>query len=153
MPAILQARDGVTWIGTSSGLIRCQAGAVKWFGEKDGLKLPDVRAIAEDKDGTVWFGMLGGGLGRLQNGRLEQFFKGNGLSSDYLQCLHLDTNDVLWIGTYGSGLCRLKSGRFSKINSAQGLPSNFILGLKRTIMEISGSAPTTEFSASPTAAQ
>lgn len=130
MPAILQARDGVIWIGTSSGLIRYQAGAVKWFGEKEGLKLPDVRAIAESQDGTVWFGMLGGGLGRLQNGKLEQFFKGNGLSSDYLQCLHLDTNDVLWIGTYGSGLCRLKNGRFSKINSAQGLPSNFIFGIE-----------------------
>jgi signal transduction histidine kinase/ligand-binding sensor domain-containing protein len=130
MPAILQARDGVTWIGTASGLIRYQAGTVKWFGEKEGLKLPDVRAIAEDKDGTIWFGMLGGGLGRLQNGRLEQFFKRNGLSSDYVQCLHLDADGTLWIGTYGSGLCRLKNGRFSKINSTQGLPSNFIFGIE-----------------------
>ena len=35
--------DGVTWIGTASGLIRYENGAVKWFGEKDGLKVPDVR--------------------------------------------------------------------------------------------------------------
>jgi signal transduction histidine kinase/ligand-binding sensor domain-containing protein len=130
MPAILQARNGITWIGTASGLIRYQAGAVKWFGEKEGLKLPDVRAIVEDRDGTIWFGMLGGGLGRLQNGKLEQFFKGSGLSSDYVQSLHLDADGTLWIGTYGSGLCRFKDGRFSKINSTQGLPSNFIFGIE-----------------------
>ncbi len=130
MPAILQTGDGVSWIGTASGLIRYQSGAVKWYGEKEGLKLPDVRAIAQTPDGTVWFGMLGGGLGRLQNGKLEQFFKSDGLSSDYLLCLHLDTDGALWIGTYGNGMCRFKDGRFSKINSAQGLPSNFILGIE-----------------------
>ena len=130
MPAILQARDGVTWIGTISGLLRYQAGNVKWFGEKEGLKLPDVRAMVEAKDGTVWFGMVGGGLGRVQNGRVEQFFKRDGLSSDYLVCLHLDTNGSVWIGTDGGGLCRLKNGKFSKINSAKGLPSNSIEGIE-----------------------
>ncbi|MGH7989109.1 MAG: sensor histidine kinase, partial [Limisphaerales bacterium] len=130
MPAILHARDGVTWIGSTSGLIRYQAGAIKRFGEKQGLKIPDVRAIVEDKDGTIWFGMLGGGLGRLQNGRLQQFFKADGLSSDYVQCLYLDTDGTLWMGTYGSGLCRYKNGRFSKISSNQGLPSNFIFGIE-----------------------
>jgi ligand-binding sensor domain-containing protein/signal transduction histidine kinase len=130
MPAILHGRDGVTWIGTASGLLRYQAGRINWFGDKEGLKLPDVRAIAEDADGTVWFGMIGGGLGRLQNGKLTQFLKGDGLPSDYVQCLHLDSDGALWIGTYGSGLCRLKNGRFVKINSKQGLPSNFIFGIQ-----------------------
>jgi len=130
MTSMLQARDGITWIGTASGLLRHQADTVKWLGEKDGLKLPDVRAIAEDKDGTVWFGMVGGGLGRLQNGKVTQFFKGDGLASDYLICLHLDTNGELWIGTDGGGLCRLKNGRFSKINSTEGLPSNSINGIE-----------------------
>ncbi len=130
MPAVLQARDGVTWLGTASGLIRYQGGTVKWFGEKEGLKLPDVRAIAEAGDGTIWFGMLGGGLGRLQNGKLEQFFKTNGLPSDYVQSLHLDADGALWIGTYGSGLGRYKNGRFATINSTTGLPSNFIFGIE-----------------------
>jgi ligand-binding sensor domain-containing protein/signal transduction histidine kinase len=129
MTSMLQARDGVTWIGTASGLLRYQAGDVKWFGEKDGLKLPDVRAIAEEKDGTIWFGMVGGGLGRLQNGKITQYFKGDGLSSDYLICLHSDTNGALWIGTDGGGLCRLKNGHFSKINSTEKLPSNSINGI------------------------
>jgi signal transduction histidine kinase/ligand-binding sensor domain-containing protein len=130
MPAILQAGDGVTWIGTASGLIRYQAGAVKWFGEQDGLKVPDVRYIVNDPDGTVWFGMLGGGLGRLKNGRLDQFLKSDGLSSDYVQCLHPGAKGALWIGSYGSGLDRLKNGHLAKITTTEGLPNNFICAME-----------------------
>jgi signal transduction histidine kinase/ligand-binding sensor domain-containing protein len=130
MPAILQASDGVTWIGTASGLLRYETGAMKWFGEKDGLKVPDVRTILQDRDETVWFGMLGGGLGRLQDGRLKQFLKSDGLSSDYVQCLRLGTDGALWIGTYGSGLDRLKNGHFSKVTTAEGLPNNFICDIE-----------------------
>ena len=130
MPAILHATGGVTWIGTTSGLIRYENGAVKWFGEKEGLKAPDVRTIVEAPDGTVWFGMLGDGLGRLQNGVLKQFHKGDGLSSDYIQCLHLDADGALWIGTYGSGLNRFKDGHFAKITTAEGLPNNFICAIE-----------------------
>ena len=130
MPAMLHATDGVTWIGTTSGLIRYENGAVKWFGEKEGLKVPDVRTIAEAPDGTVWFGMLGDGLGRLQNGVLKQFHKSDGLSSDYIQCLHLDVGGALWIGTYGSGLNRFKDGHFAKITTAEGLPNNLISAIE-----------------------
>ncbi len=130
MPAILQTSEGVTWIGTASGLIRYEDGAVKWYGEKDGLKVPDVRTIVQDREGTVWFGMLGGGLGRLKNGRLEQFLKSDGLSSDYVQCLHLGTDGSLWIGSYGSGLDRFKNGHLTKITTAEGLPNNFICAIE-----------------------
>jgi ligand-binding sensor domain-containing protein/signal transduction histidine kinase len=130
MPAILQSPGGVTWIGTASGLLRYENGTVKAFGEKDGLKVPDVRAIVQDRDGTVWFGMVGGGLGRLKNGRLEQFLKRDGLSSDYIQCLHLAADGSLWIGSDGSGLNRFKNGRLAKITMAEGLPNNTICSIE-----------------------
>lgn len=130
MAATLQGTDGATWIGTASGLVRYENGRTTWFGEKEGLKLPDVRAIAEAGDGTIWFGMLGGGLGRLQHGELKQFQKSDGLASDYVQCLKLDSDGTLWIGTYGSGLNRLKNGQFQTITMAQGLPNNFICAIE-----------------------
>jgi len=126
MAATLQARDGTTWIGTVNGLIQYKDGRVKWYGEKDGLKSVDVRALVEAPDGTIWFGMLGGGLGRVRDGTAIQFQKSSGLSSDYVQSLALQSDGTLWIGTYGSGLDRLKDGRFSKITGAEGLPNNFI---------------------------
>ena len=130
MAATLQARDGTTWIGTASGLIQYKNGKVKWYGENDGLKSADVRAIVQAPDGTVWFGMLGGGLGRLQNGVVTQFQKNSGLSSDYVQSLTLEPDGTLWIGTYGSGLNRLKNGKFSQITKVEGLPNNFICAVE-----------------------
>ena len=130
MPALLQTPDGVTWIGTASGLLRYENGATKWFGELDGLKTPDVRTIAQARDGTVWFGMVGSGVGRWKNGRLAQFLKRDGLSSDYVQCLHLAADGALWIGSDGSGLDRFKDGHFAKITMAEGLPNNTICGIE-----------------------
>lgn len=130
MPAILHANDGSTWIGTAVGLLHERAGVPVWYGRKDGLNLPDVRVVVEDRDGGVWFGMMGGGLGHLHDGVLHQFEKKDGLSSDYVQCLHLDTDGVLWIGTYGGGLDRLKQGRFACISSSQGLPNNFVCDIE-----------------------
>ncbi len=130
MAAMLQAADGTTWIGSASGLLHYSNGVVAWYGEKDGLKLPDVRAIVGAPDGTIWFGMLGGGLGRLQNGIIKQFLKTDGLPSDYVQCLKLDAAGTLWIGTYGSGLIRFRDGKFSKITTAEGLPNNFVCAIE-----------------------
>ena len=130
MAALFQARDGATWIGTANGLFRYDDGAVTFYGQKEGLKLPDVRAIAETPDGAIWFGTMGGGLGRLQNGTVQLFSRADGLASDYIQSLYVDKDDgTLWIGTYGDGLSRFKDGRFARINSDQGLPNNFICNI------------------------
>ena len=129
--AILHGHNAVTWIGTDTGLLRYQAGAITRLGEKQGLVLPDVRALAEAPDGTLWFGTMGGGLGRLQNGVVKQFRTTDGLSSDFVQCLHLDTNGVLWIGTYGGGLDRFQNGHFSVVGAEQGLPNSFICDIEQ----------------------
>jgi signal transduction histidine kinase len=130
MAALLQTPDGVTWIGTASGLIRYENGVVKNYGEKDGLKLPDVRAIAQTPDGAIWIGTLGGGLGCLQDGTIKQFSRADGLASDYVQSLHVDAHGTLWIGTYGGGMSRFKGGHFTRITSSEGLPSNFICDIE-----------------------
>jgi len=131
MAATLQAADGTTWIGTANGLVHYQNGAVKWYGVQDGLKLPDVRAIAEAPDGAIWFGMVGGGgLGRLDHDHIRLFQKKDGLSNEDVQCLKFDPSGALWIGTAGGGLNRLKKGRFSRITTLEGLPNNFICAIE-----------------------
>jgi ligand-binding sensor domain-containing protein/signal transduction histidine kinase len=129
--AILHEKDGTTWIGTTIGLLQYRNGTVVHYGEKEGLALPDVRAMAEEPDGTLWFGMLGGGLGRLQHGVVRQYRKADGLSSDFVQCLHLDPDGTLWIGTYGGGLDCLKQGHFSTVGINQGLPNNYICAIEQ----------------------
>jgi ligand-binding sensor domain-containing protein len=91
--------------------------------------LPDVRTVIEAPDGTLWFGMSGGGLGRLQQGVLRQFRRGDGLSSDFVRCLHLASDGTLWIGTF-NGLNRLKDGRFVAITKEQGLQNDIICAIE-----------------------
>src|SRR5437667_8169567 len=100
-----------------------------WFGGKEKLYFPDVRSITESSDGTIWFGMLGGGLGSVSNGELKQFRKRDGLASDFVQCLYADADGALWIGTSDNGLARLKQGKFAKIGNEQALPASVITHL------------------------
>ena len=124
--AMFEGKHGELWIGTTEGPSCYDHGQITWSAGKEKLLLPDVRAIAEAADGTVWFGMSGGGLGRLQGRELKQFRKAEGTGSDFVVCLHEDLDGVLWYGTSDHGLGRWKDGKFSNITTAQGLPSDVI---------------------------
>jgi signal transduction histidine kinase/ligand-binding sensor domain-containing protein len=124
--SLYQGKGGEIWIGTATGLHRYEGGKLTWSAGKDRLALPDVRAIAESPDGTLWFGMSGGGLGELKNGALRQFRKGDGPGSDFILCLQVDTDGTLWFGTGDNGIGCCREGRFSTITTAQGLSSAVI---------------------------
>ena len=128
--ALLKARDGSMLIGTSDGLMRYADEQTNWLACKPEVVSPDVRAICEAADGTIWFGMSGGGLGCLKDHKLRQFRQADGLSSDFVQCLHLETNGDLWIGTFGGGLNRLKDGHFATVSREQGLPADVICAIE-----------------------
>ncbi|MBI1841303.1 MAG: hypothetical protein HYR88_10710 [Verrucomicrobia bacterium] len=126
MTALCPAADGSLWIGTQKGLLRLREGKVDRWAE-DWVR-PDVRAVAQTRDGSTWFGMSGGGLGRWNAGELRRWTQSDGLSSDYVWAISPDPEDdqTLWIGTFGAGLCRMKAGRFATLGEAQGLPNSVI---------------------------
>jgi len=124
--AIRPARDGVVWLGTGEGLVEYREGRVRRYGRAEGLEAPDVRTVLEGPDGTVWFGMSGGGLGCLQEGQLRQWRKADGLASDYVQALWWDEQGALWLGTAGAGLVRFFKGKFATVGPGQGLPNGVI---------------------------
>lgn len=126
IPALLSAHDGSLWVGTSAGLLHYLNGKTNWFTEATGKSLRDVRTIAEDGKGSVWFGTAGNGLACLKNGGIRLFRQSNGLSSDFIECLHFDENGALWIGTFGGGLVRFKNDHFAVIDLQQGLPNSII---------------------------
>ena len=129
IPALLALPNGELLIGTGIGLMQYEPGKVTWLAREPELHLPDVRTVIKAPDGTLWFGMSGGGLGRLQQGVLRQFRRGDGLSSDFVRCLHLASDGTLWIGTF-NGLNRLKDGRFVAITKEQGLQNNTICAIE-----------------------
>jgi signal transduction histidine kinase/ligand-binding sensor domain-containing protein len=124
--SLFQGGQGEVWIGTTAGLYRYEAGKLTWAAGKEELALPDVRAITEAPDGTLWFGLSGGGLGALKGGTLKQFRKADGLASDFVLCLYADPDGTLWLGTSDNGLGCWQQGRFSTFSTEQGLPSSTI---------------------------
>ena len=129
IPALLALPNGDLLLGTGIGLMRYEPGKITWLAREPELQLPDVRTVIEAPDGTLWFGMSGGGLGRLQQGVLRQFRRSDGLLSDFVRCLHLASDGTLWIGTF-NGLNRLKDGRFVAITKEQGLRNDIICDIE-----------------------
>ena len=76
MLSLYKARDSSLWIGTQQGLVRLKDGRTERFARD--LDQPDVRCITETSDGTIWFGMAGGGLGSWRDGKAAQFRKSDG---------------------------------------------------------------------------
>lgn len=125
--ALLPGKTNDLWLGTTRGLLHYNNGQYNFYGHTNGLFMPDVRAIAQDNEGTVWFGMAGGGLGRLtRDGTLKQFRKRDGLAGDSINALKMELDGSLWIGTTENGLCRLKGGIFTTIDLRHGLPDKTI---------------------------
>jgi signal transduction histidine kinase/ligand-binding sensor domain-containing protein len=125
MPALLFAGNEL-WIGTPAGARRYHDGQLELFSEIAGQPFGDVRAIAQDPSGALWFGTAGGGLVRRENGNFRRFNKSDGLSSEFIECLHFADDGALWIGTFSGGLNRYKDGKFSVINRERGLPNSVI---------------------------
>jgi signal transduction histidine kinase/ligand-binding sensor domain-containing protein len=127
--SLFEGAHGEIYIGTTMGLYRYQGGKLVQVAGKDRLAFPDVRAISETPDGTLWLGLSGGGLARVRGDSIQQFTKRDGLGSDFVICLYADAEGTLWIGTSDHGLTRLKNGRFFNLTSKQGLPSTVICQL------------------------
>ncbi|OGG49304.1 MAG: hypothetical protein A3F84_18565 [Candidatus Handelsmanbacteria bacterium RIFCSPLOWO2_12_FULL_64_10] len=129
---LYEDRDGVLWFGTQGGVSRFDRdgrrsgepsgrGTWKTFTEKDGLGKGGVQAIAQDREGTFWFGTAEGGLSRYDGRTWRTFTAKDGLANDlvsaivqdrdgragnYVLAILQDRKGDLWIGTWGEGVSR-----------------------------------------------
>jgi signal transduction histidine kinase/ligand-binding sensor domain-containing protein len=125
--ALYEDRRGVLWIGTTTGLYRRDASGPSLVAGPELISLPDVRTILDADEGTVWFGMSGGGLGCVKDGKVKQFGTRDGLGGKSVECLYAEQDgSALWIGTSDNGLTRFKDGKFAVITTTNGLPTGVI---------------------------
>jgi signal transduction histidine kinase/ligand-binding sensor domain-containing protein len=118
---LLADRRGDLWIAGSLGLIeRLPTGHIRRYSERDGLPDDFVRAVREDRDGSIWAG-TNGGLARLEGGRFVSS-SANSSDSDLVRCLFEDSEGDLWVGA-NNGLIRLRDDPFSVYGKAEGLAS------------------------------
>ncbi|MDO4461871.1 MAG: two-component regulator propeller domain-containing protein [Bacteroidia bacterium] len=69
-----------------------------------------VNVITEDNTGTLWVGVIEGGLNRkrLSSSKFETYTKSNhGLPHNAVSALAFDGSNHLWVGTWGGGVCEL----------------------------------------------
>lgn len=102
-----------------------QWGAVTLF---HGLPSDRVRAIAQDADGTMWFG-TDAGLAKY-DGRRTQTITSEALPQGRILALKTDADGALWVGTEG-GAARYFNNQFHLIKETEGKAITAILTQER----------------------
>jgi PAS domain S-box-containing protein len=105
---LLVTRDGALWIGTLKGLASWKDGKLTQYPKLAGQS---VNSLVEDREGTVWAGVLFPPPGRLcsiQRGSVRCHGEDGTLGSTVLG-LYADTKGNLWVGVQ-NGLWRWKPG-------------------------------------------
>jgi len=89
----------------------------------DGLPQLGADAIAQDSDGYLWFGTLGG-LGRFDGSHFQNFYPADiaALHSARISALLADGRGRLWIGT-PRGLAVHRNGSFQDVQAQAGQPA------------------------------
>jgi len=91
----------------------------------NGLPSSSVSAIAQTKDGYVWFGTYSG-LARFDGVRFTVFDRGNGkLPHNEIVSLLATQDGALWIGT-PAGAVRYYRGRFETFGTDKGVPEALV---------------------------
>ncbi|HTB80151.1 MAG TPA: response regulator [Opitutaceae bacterium] len=84
--------------------------------EQGGRRIEDAIAIAQNKDGTLWFSTENDGVFRLRGGELKQYTTAQGLGSNNAMSVHVDQFDNVWV--VAGGICLLGRGgpdRFARV--------------------------------------
>jgi ligand-binding sensor domain-containing protein/signal transduction histidine kinase/CheY-like chemotaxis protein len=120
--ALLAARDGDLWIGTSGGgLSRLRRGAIETFDRQRGLPSNVVRALFEDSRGRVW-AATDAGVAYFNGKTLQLPADGGALSNVTVLAIAEDAEGAIWLGTLRRGLLRFVEGQEITEIPTHGLP-------------------------------
>jgi signal transduction histidine kinase/ligand-binding sensor domain-containing protein/CheY-like chemotaxis protein len=108
---LLMGRDGQLWVPTLRGLAHQTASGWDIVGKSRGLPISSVHCAMEDREGSIWVGLNGGGLVRwLGYPRWESWTEAEGLSSESAWGIRRDRAGVLW-SVSDAGVSRFNQAR------------------------------------------
>jgi hypothetical protein len=134
--AIYRASDRALWIGVRGGAWRIDAAnnEWRWFGRSDGLVLPGVDVIYEDRGGNLWLGSSdpeATGLFRAK-GNWKFVDQSDGLTSLAVNHMREDRAGNLWVATGFGGrgaAARLEENGWVLLEDLPGLKGEKIRSL------------------------
>lgn len=115
--ALHRARDGAIWIGSERGLFRMRGDSVQTFGAAQGLRSPFVASIAEESDGTLWFGTYDHGLHRYRGERLAAVTTEHGLYNNGVWRMIPDEFGGMWMSS-DQGIFRVSRAELHTVADA-----------------------------------
>ena len=136
--ALLVRRSGEIVVGTAeNGMAVCLELAprrCRAVGQRNGLAADGVRALFEDRDGSLWVGTEGG-LSLLGRDDLWNYGVAEGLPDPNVYAILLEGDSELWLGTF-AGLARLRIGSHGEpsvrvLRREDGLPADWVWSLLR----------------------
>lgn len=129
LSAVMQAKDGSVWLGTSKGVKHLTERTPAWVASALDIPCGSVRVMVEDRRRIVWVGTESGLL-KISADEVIRFGTANGLPDDYITALHEDSVGCMWVGT-SSGVARFRNGGIEVFGPEKGL----IDGLVTSILE------------------
>jgi len=121
---LLEDREGGIWVA-SDGLHRLRRSSFTVLGEPEGL-VRNVYSIAQQSDGTLWFGTLRHGLASLRGGRVRVYGEGRGLFSNLPFSVYVDRDDGLWVGFWRGGTCAFDGVECRRPTGIEGLETSTV---------------------------
>jgi signal transduction histidine kinase/CheY-like chemotaxis protein/streptogramin lyase len=99
-PTLALDPAGRLLVPTNQGLARHTPAGWEIISAEQGLTTNDISAVIEDREGSVWLGLLGSGLARwLGYNEWQSWSTAEGLSRESIWSIARDTGGRLWVGT------------------------------------------------------
>ncbi len=120
---LAEGPDGTLWIGTDPGgllALNRKTGAVKKFGEAQGLKNTRLRQVAVDHQGRVWAATYGGLYRSVSGDRFEQLTPPGTDSTEMFHMTVADRHGAIWVAG-DRGLLRYAGDSWRRFTTKDGL--------------------------------
>ncbi|HTJ51954.1 MAG TPA: two-component regulator propeller domain-containing protein, partial [Cyclobacteriaceae bacterium] len=119
--SILDDVEGNIWIGTKTGVTRCNGDRVEFISDLGGSQNSNVLAMTFDQTNTLWFSTSEGLFKRsIEKGSaiIKDQLAGTRFQQYTIISLYTDHYGYIWAGLFGEGLLRInpKTGKITYLN-------------------------------------
>ncbi|MCS7314602.1 MAG: two-component regulator propeller domain-containing protein [Bryobacterales bacterium] len=123
---LYEDRQGRIYATTDFGVALWMNGRWDIVGADRGLPLDAAACVLQDREGSIWVGLFGGGVARwVGYGEWEAYTKAEGLSSSSVWAIRRDRAGGLWVATdYGLNWRRAGQQRWRLWTKREGLAGN-----------------------------